>query len=262
MVDPSGNIHIRWNFKAIWNANREAFVNAGIAFVTSGFNPVAAVAAFGSTEFTQSKGGEHLIGQFANILGKNNIMGERESLMFSRFLVSTLTSMAIETGMGQLMADPAVGKQSYIGDPKNVQGGGDVLGTNPLSIYNKSYYFPDKYSPGDYRTIMLTGSRGQQAFLSTQPFNENIFAEAINFQHSSSISINLVTGTTSNSDFSAVQYFLGRTCHQYSNANLLRAGFSDTVTSIGAVGWSGYLSYAFEGIYGGQLWPKIITIAK
>lgn len=54
-------------------------------------------------------------------------------------------------------------------------------------------------------------------------------------------------------------YLTSGVCHTSINISLLNAGFSSTVTSLNAGGWSTYLSTGIYGNYGGGLYRNVFN---
>ncbi len=247
LVDPSGHSWLSKSLKGTerylkrsWNYNRDSIVNAGTAFVLSGFNPVAAAAAFGGTQFVQSHGGQKLVGNTAMILYKNNLMGAREAQIFSEIFWLTASSMAIEKGLssfnGGLQArDPGVTDPSLLNEQSPRMG----RSTKQL------------VADGGY-VETLTANNGNKAVVAYDDAFKVKTLGKIGVKHASASSSLLTSQTAIGQALNPFSYAFRGTCHQYANTNLLTWGFGAATTR-----GFGHFTSAIYGYYGGQMWSKI-----
>lgn len=244
---PAFNIN-HWHAPTMWNRNRDSIVNAVIAFVASGGNPIAAAASFGATQFVQSHGGQTTVRNTATILYKNNLMGGKESQIFSEFLWYTVASMSIEAGLSS-MSGGLAGEPQPSEFPRDQSildnGSGTNIGYSPQHMVanNRS----------GLKLMTYTTESGNQSIVASAP-NQLPLIQYTRLPHTSITSPSLTaSGTSSWSRFTrATSFFHRGTCHQYVNSGLLRIGAGSATVG----GW-GYLTNAIYGNYGGQFLPKI-----
>lgn len=238
-----------YSVSSIWNANKNFLISAGLAYITSGGNPISAAAAYSSGRFMGSSIGKRITSDAAKFLDKNGV-GTRDANFWAHFAVETGVSLGVEHSLASLNGGLS-NNRAYDNakDGYLLDSGGDYAGrsTNAIAIE------ANRGTAIDTTIRTIEASNGNKAVVATGPFGNTEFASKIEVMHTSVASPALQSAR----GFGGSNYLYRGSCHQFANNNLLHAGFGATTVGTFGAGWTRHLSNSIYGIYGGQLYPKL-----
>jgi RHS repeat-associated protein len=255
LIDPSG---LGWFSKIwdnignffgdLWKDIKAPVTSFAIAFVASGFNPIAGLAAAVSTAVLDTGEGRDLIrrvGQefFDDVLG----MRPKAAYIWSSIGVHVVTTLAFETAFANIVADP-VSADKF--DPSKHA----IEGRTPQGkMYGPS---PDKGRFAENELSAIVDSSGKQVGTlgvdRVRAFGLDKGLRGLAVNHTG---VNMVgyTGKTIN----PFTYGFWGTCHQATNVGILNSGYSSTLMTMGKGGWSVGATTIIYGNYGGGLFHSV-----
>jgi len=224
--------------------NRAAFVSAAIGFVSSGFNPVVAAAAFGTEMAMQTGAGEKFTVTvaeevFQDVLG----MSQKSSLRAAGIGIRALAIWTAEMAYSNF-------------GPKTLTTGANDLAHNPKggSANDSGYFGPSPNSPklaSQYKPQGLFNPQGRQVGSVVDGYVDSIsvISKPLRINHSAAA----IAGY-GGADVPGFLYGSWGLCYTAANRAMFEAGFSATLNSIGVGGWFQTLTSVVYGNYGGGLY--------
>ena len=244
-----------------WQPLKNQVIAGATAFVLSGFNPVAAIAAIATTGFLDSKPGRQVTSFVASEI-MDDAFGMRpgSAQVWARITLQIVGTLAVENIIKSAMADPVTASKY---DPKNPahkaitdkpKGYDPSGGRYPGGANGRGF---DLTNP-DVKVLALTvkGQSDPVAVLATGKFGFGTLLHT--GASSSSFSGAGIERLAFGNDFLNGYATVFGVCQQATNATFLASGISSTVWDL-APHWSTFASTITYGNYGGQLSNYVYT---
>jgi len=264
LVDPTGHSWLSNNFSKIahevvpfvspliapnWTvqsvkANRQSYIPASIAFITSGGNPITTVAAFATEMGMQTGEGREVTNHVAKeVFVDVFALSPQNANICSNIAIRMAAMAAMEDtwsqiSPNQLQAIPLPEK------PENIEGG---------SAGSVSPFGPSASNGGGEgeQYYGLFDSNGDQEGTAMDRPLQDIYriSSPLQIDHTG---INMV-GYNEGS-VPGPLYGSWGVCHTAANRTLFQAGYGSTVSSLGIGGWTTHVTAVIYGNYGGGLY--------
>lgn len=224
--------------------NREAYIAAAIAYVTTAGNPVSAGAAFATELGMQTGEGREITSLVARDVFVDAFgMQEKAAYIWANISLRSIGVAGIEAGVGKL--DPAGLHRIALDEkPAAIEGGS---AQNPAS----GLYGPSAANGNPlhqyYRIVDRTGK--QAATISDGPITSGgSITRTLHISHVGANVVGYEGGNAVGSTYGTVAV-----CYNAANKALFAAGYLSNLTSLGIGGWSQYIGSVVWGNYGGGL---------
>ena len=242
----------------LWNKVKQPLISGALAFVFSGFNPVAAVAAGLSTATLNTGEGRSFVKSFGNeffddVLG----MRPKAAYIWSAIVSNTVLTLGLEAGISNIMNPTAKAVPFDKSNPQDMAMLNNPKGKYPFGKFPAKKGNEYAFDYDKLKTLAVDGNR--VAIIGTEVKNSGLTRFGIPVKHSGAIASNFpgegienisVLGLKGN----AIYGTLFGTCHQATNQTLFGGGLSNTVWNLG---WEFKASTAIYGNYGGGLIEKV-----